>query len=143
MSGDRGHAAVELSLTVALLLIPVALAVLAFGPWAERRVFARAAAAEASRAAVVGLSVAVGNAVLSDMAADQGLAGDEMRVSWCGAESVELGAAAGVCDFTRGALVEIEVQVLVPLIATPWGSVGGIWSSASHGEPVDLYRSLP
>ena len=50
---DRGHAAVELALAVGLLLLPVALAVLAFGPWSERRVFAEAAAAEGDRKSVV------------------------------------------------------------------------------------------
>lgn len=143
MNGEEGHAAVELSLTVALLLIPVAIAVLGFGPWTERRVFARAAAAEATRAAVLGLSVEAGNIVLGEMAGDQGLGSNEIRVSWCGGESVELGASSGVCNFTRGAVVDLEIDVLVPVVATPWGNVGGIWSSASHGEPVDLYRSLP
>jgi hypothetical protein len=143
VNGDRGHAAVELSLTIALLLIPVAIAVLAFGPWAERRVFARAAAAEASRAAVVGLSVDAGNIVLRDMAGDQGLSSNEIRVSWCGGEAIELDASTNACSFARGGVVDVEVEVLVPLVTTPWGDVGGLWSSASHGEPVDLYRSLP
>jgi hypothetical protein len=52
---DRGHAAVELGLAVGLLLLPVALVVLGFGPWSERRVFAEAASAEAARAAPSGL----------------------------------------------------------------------------------------
>ena len=43
----------------------------------------------------------------------------------------------------RGSVVTAEVQVWVPLVATPWGEVGGLWVGASHSEPVDLYRSLP
>jgi Flp pilus assembly protein TadG len=73
---DRGHAAVEFGLAVGLLLLPVALAVLAFGPWTERRVFAEAAAAEAARAAVIELSTVSGAVVVSDMAANHGYTED-------------------------------------------------------------------
>lgn len=133
---DRGHAAVELGLAVGLLLLPVALAVLAFGPWSERRVFAEAAAAEAARAAVIHLDTSAGDQVVVDMAANHGLAPDLVRHSWCG-------DAPETCSFDRGSQVTAEVQVWVPLFATPWGEIGGLWVGATHSEPVDLYRSLP
>jgi hypothetical protein len=140
---ERGHAAVELGLTIGLLLLPVALAVLAFGPWSERRVFAEAAAAEAARAAVIALDTAPGATVVSDMAANHGLAADLVRLGWCGAAPAEVAGDQGSCSFARGAQVTAEVLVWVPLVTTPWGEVGGLWSGASHSEPVDLYRSLP
>ncbi len=138
---DRGHAAVELGLAVGVLLLPVALAVLAFGPWSERRVFAEAAAAEAARAAVIELSTAPGSVVVSEMAANHGLGEGLVRLGWCGAAPTELSDATG-CSFERGTEVTAEVQVWVPLVATPWGEVGGLWVGAIHSEPIDLYRSL-
>jgi hypothetical protein len=140
---DRGHAAVELGIAVGVLLLPAALAVLAFGPWAERRVFAEAAAAEAVRAAVIQLDISAGSQVVTDMAANHGLGSDLVHLSWCGASESGQGAAVAACTFDRGSVVAAEVEVWVPLIATPWGEVGGLWVGASHSELVDLYRSLP
>lgn len=140
---DRGHAAVELGLAVGVLLLPAALAVLAFGPWSERRVFAEAAAAEAARAAVIELDTSAGTQVVIEMTANQGLSNDLVRLDWCGAVDFGSGAVPDRCSFDRGSVVTAEVQVWVPLIATPWGDVGGLWVGASHSEPVDLYRSLP
>lgn len=139
---DRGHAAVELGLAVGLLLLPVALAVLAFGPWSERRVFAEAAAAEAARAAVIELSTAPGSVVVSDMAANHGLGDGLVHLGWCGASPTDVAEDATSCSFERGTAVTAEVEVWVPLLATPWGEVGGLWVGAVHSEPIDLYRSL-
>jgi hypothetical protein len=138
---DQGHAAVELGLAVGVLLLPVALSVLAFGPWSERRVFAEAAAAEAARAAVIHLDTSHGELVVADMAANHGLASDLVRLGWCAGVTAE--TEVSTCSFERGTEVTAEVQVWVPLIATPWGEVGGLWIRAAHSEPVDLYRSLP
>jgi hypothetical protein len=139
---DRGHAAVELGLAVGLLLLPVALAVLAFGPWSERRVFAEAAAAEAARAAVIELSTAPGSIVVADMAANHGLGEGLVRLGWCGASPTDVADDSASCSFERGTEVTAEVEVWVPLVATPWGEVGGLWVGAAHSEPIDLYRSL-
>jgi hypothetical protein len=125
---------VELGLAVGLLLLPVAIAVLAFGPWSERRVLAEAAAAEAARAAVIYLDEAPATSVVYEMAANHGLSPDLVHLGWCG----ETG-----CSFDRGSTVTARVEVWVPLVATPWGEVGGVWVGATHSEPVDLYRSLP
>jgi hypothetical protein len=140
---DRGHAAVELGLAVGALLFPVALALLAFGPWSERRVFAEAAASEAVRAAVIQLDTSAGNRVVIDMAANHGLDPDVVRLSWCGGDGSGLDDVPEPCTFARGSVVAAEVEVWIPLVATPWGEVGGLWVGASHAEPVDLYRSLP
>lgn len=140
MGRESGHAAIELALGVGLLLVPAAIVVLGFGPWSERAVFAEAAAAEASRAAVLALGVDSGTSVLREMADNYGLGDGDVRVGWCG--SVPVAGGAGVCGFARGAAVTAEVQVWVPGVQTPWGSIGGVWISRSHSEIVDLYRSL-
>jgi hypothetical protein len=139
---EHGHAAVEFGLAVGLLLLPVAMAVMAFGPWSERRVFAEAAAAEAARAAVIELSVEPGALVLADMAVNHGLGGGLVRLGWCGETPAENAGDGSACSFERGTEVTAEVLVWVPLVATPWGDVGGLWVGAVHSEPIDLYRSL-
>jgi len=138
---DRGHAAVELALAIGVLMLPAALAVLAFGPWSERRVAAEAMAAEAARAAVIELETDAGAMAAEDQAAGLGLDPTHWRLGWCGA--VPASEAGGTCAFTRGGLVTVEVEVWTPLITTPWGDVGGLWVGADHVEPIDLYRSLP
>ncbi len=84
---DRGHAAVELALGAGLMLLPAAIVVLAFGPWAEHRVTAEAIAAEAARIAVIELDVTAGNVGLGAHAADAGIDPARIRVGWCGASS--------------------------------------------------------
>lgn len=139
---DRGHAAAEFGLAVGLLLLPVAIGVMAFGPWSERRVFAEAAAAEGARAAVIGLNTASGSLVVNDMASNYGLEDHQVRLGWCGAPPGELTAGQSDCSYERGGEITAEVLVWVPLVATPWGNVGGLWVGATHSEPIDLYRSL-
>jgi len=140
MKDERGHAGIELALAVAVLMIPAAIAVLGFGPWSERSVLAGAAAAEAARAAVIDLSTTTGDQVAAEMSLNYGLDPTEMRLGWCGAEPVTGGA--GTCPMSRGATVEVTVEIWVPVITTPWGEVGGVWVSRSHAESIDLYRSL-
>lgn len=137
---ERGHAGIELALAIAVLMIPAALAVLGFGPWSERSVLASAAAAEAARTAVVSLSVEAGNSAVATLASNYGLSSDQVRVGWCGAPPASGGG--GTCPFVRGGLVEVVVEVWVPLVNTPWGGVGGVWVGRSHDEPIDLYRSI-
>jgi len=140
---QRGHASVELALGVALLILPVALVVMAFAPWSERRVLAEAASAEAARAAVLRLDHSVGADVVAAMVAGHGLAGDQVRLGWCGGTPGPLSSPGGGCSLGRGTVVAATVQVWVPLVMTPWGGIGGLWVTGEHAEPVDLYRSLP
>lgn len=137
---DRGHAAIELALAVGVLLLPVALAVTAFGPWSERRVAAEAIAAETARAAVLELSHEAGVTALAESSASLGLPSDQVHLGWCGATPAAV--PAGGCAFERGAVVLATVEVWTPLVSTPWGAVGGLWVTAEHSEPIDLYRSL-
>ncbi len=137
---DRGHAAVELALAVGVLLLPVAVAVAAFGPWIERRVTAEAIAAEVTRATVLELDRDAGITALSTAATTLGLSPDLVRIGFCGADPALV--PTGECPFERGGVVSVTVEVWTPLVATPWGPVGGLWVVGDHSEPIDLYRSL-
>jgi hypothetical protein len=137
---DGGHAAVELALATAVLLLPVALVVTAFGPWSERRVAAEAIAAEAARAVVLDLDMSAGALTIEAQAERMGVDADLLRVGWC--DAVPSDTWSGSCALTRGSVISVTVQVWTPLISTPWGPVGGLWVSGDHSEPIDLYRSL-
>lgn len=137
---DRGHAAVELALAVGVLLLPVALMVVGFGPWSERRVEAEAVAAEAARSTVLELSHEAGLATVAATTEAYGIPPDQVRIGWCGAEPTVVGA--GSCALQRGGVVSVTVELWTPLVATPWGPVGGLWVVGDHAEPIDLYRSL-
>lgn len=140
---EHGHAAAEFAMGVAVLLLPVALVVASFGPWSERRVFAEAAAAEVSRAAVLSLNERAAGELLESLAREHGLGDDEVRLGWCGTTPSPVSAASHGCVLTRGSVATSRVEVWAPLVSTPWGEVGGLWVGAEHSEPVDLYRSLP
>ena len=139
---DTGHAAVEFAMAVVVLLLPAALVVTAFGPWSERRVLAESAAAEAARVAVIELDHGAGVAVVVQSISNHGLDPDLVRIGWCGADPGPLEAPGGACPMTRGSSVVARVDVWTPLIGPPWGGVGGLWVTASHAEPIDLYRSF-
>jgi hypothetical protein len=139
---DRGHGAVEFALAVGLLLLPIAFAVLAFGPWSERRVVAEAAAAEAARTAVVTLDLARGSLVVTEIGSNHGLSPESIRLGWCGSEPGSPDRPGMGCSMARGTDVIAEVQIWTPVFRTPWGPVGGLWVTGVHSEPVDLYRSL-
>lgn len=133
---DRGAAALELALGVAVLVVPAVIVVASFSGWLEMRAFSVAAAAEGARAAVLatGDPAASGRAVVADLAAGRGIDPDRVGVEMCG---------GGECVLARGGFVNAVVSVEVPLVRTPWGDVGGVTVVASHSEPVDAYRSLP
>lgn len=137
---DRGHAAVELALATAVMLLPVVLVVMAFGPWSERRVAAETMAAEAARAVVLDLDMSSGVSSIESHIDTLGLDVDGIRVGWCDATPSD--RWSGSCAMTRGSVVSVTVDVWTPLVSTPWGPVGGLWVSGEHSEPIDLYRSL-
>lgn len=133
---ERGSAALELAIGMAVLVVPAVMVVASFSVWLEARAFVRAAAAEAGRAAVLsdGDAAAAGDAVAREMAAGRGFAGDSVAVSMC---------SGGPCLLARGGVVTATVSVEVPLVQTPWGEVGGVAVTYTHAEPVDAFRSLP
>lgn len=131
---ERGTAALELALGMAVLVIPAVVAVLSFSPWLEARAFVRAAAAEGARAAVlaIGDPSTAGAALIADLAAGRGF--EPVVIDMCD---------GGPCFLDRGGFVTARVAIVVPLVSTPWGEVGGITVEGFHAEPVDAYRSLP
>ena len=146
MRAQRGSAPVELALATGLLLVPIALLVLSFGPWLERRSFVRAAAHEAARLEVVSTGDEPGVvALVAAMAVGNGLDPAEVSLSLCGGPATTAGAAlrSSCLPLARGGLVTVEVQTRVPLVRTPFGDVGGVMVAARGLEAVDLYRSLP
>lgn len=154
---ERGAAPLELALGVGVLMIPVALAVLSFGPALERRTFARLAAAEAARAVVVsGGDSAAAIAQISAMASNHNIPLGDVRVGLCNAAPGTLPGGASACpaellpaaaEAAPGSrpMVEAVVEIDIPLINLGfWNtSVGGVTISFEHQAPVDLYRSLP
>lgn len=99
-------------------------------------------AAEAARAAVLQLDLGSGQAQVLADAGGLGIDLSDIRVGWCGADPSPLSRSGGVCPLTRGSVVSVTIELWTPLVTTPWGPVGGLWASADHTEPIDLYRSL-
>lgn len=143
MKRDSGHAAVELVLAVGVVILPAALLVLSLGPWLEQRVTARAVAAEAARAAALDLDLTAGANVAMQLTISRGVSVERARLGWCGAAPSQIDAPSGSCSLARGSVVTAGVELWVPLVTTPWGPIGGLWTGAIHSEPVDLYRSIP
>ena len=83
----------EMALGVGLLMVPVAMLVMSFGPGLERRSFVRLAAAEASRAVVISDGdVSTALVQVSAMAFNHGYRPAEVSVGLCGAEPAPLSA---------------------------------------------------
>jgi hypothetical protein len=148
---DGGSASLELALGILVLMFPVALAIMSFGPWMERTVFARQAAAELSRSVVIAEGDTEGAlGQIAAMVVNHGYGPGDVRVGLCGAAPTPViagGATACPPTLSRGAAVRARVEVEVPLVVLPWSrggdpvTVGGLAVSAEHESLVDLYRS--
>lgn len=156
---ERGSTPVELALGVAVILVPIALFVLSFGPWLERQSFVRLASREIARQYVLS-DGELATAQLLAMAETYRIEG--VRLGMCGAEPVEVVTAgdlipdacpvleeAGDVGAPNGGITA-RVEVDVPIIKLPWRddqgesvTVGGVVVSSEHTEYVDLYRSFP
>lgn len=142
---EEGMAPLELALGVLVILVPLALLVLSFGPWLEHRTFVRLAAAEAARL-VVTTNGDEGAAVdrVRALAEGGGISPEAVRIGFCGGSPGPLAAPADGCgDLVRGGVVSVEVAVDVPLVVTPYGPVGIRETAYRHTESVDPFRSLP
>jgi hypothetical protein len=129
--GDRGTAAVELPLSVGLLLLPIAVLVMVVPQWPEHQTVATAAAKEAATlyatAATPADGVDAAQAAVDRAASNYGL--DRMSLelsgSWC-----------------RGCSVTAEVTVDVPAVQVPFiGSTGSVSWTARSSARVEDYRS--
>jgi len=130
-----GSVGVELALGVAVLVLPVALAVVVLPTWAERQSMARLAAQEMARTVVLSGDLTTGTAqgelLAQRIAANHGMAGAVRSVS----------VTTSGASLTRGATVTAAVEVSIPVPALPWISGGDLTWTVTHAEVVDPYRS--
>lgn len=149
----------ELALGALLILTPMAMLVLSFGPWLDSRSFVNMAAKEVARAYVLSDGVGGGD-LLAAMAETHGVG--SVRLGLCGADPVPVSGlnpnGADACPPLEevadvgvdGGGVTVVVEADVPLFPLPFRddsgnrvTVGGLTVSGSHTEYVDLYRSFP
>ncbi len=150
---DGGYAAIELAAGVGLILVPIVLMVLAFGPMLERRSFVRLASGEIARAYITSNGDhQAALTVISGLAETYRIGPNDIRVGMCGAEPRPLaeGGATDCGPLANGQIVSVEVVVLVPVFTLPWRNgagdpvrVGGTEIGDTDYQMVDLYRSLP
>ena len=132
---ERGIAAIDVIAVVIIGMLPVFVIVMSAPSWVERLSFARVAAQEAARAAVLADSWEEGQAQASALVAE--VAGNYDVPA--GAASVTLSG-----ELERGATVSATVSVQTPALTIPLvTTVGSTTLSSTHTEIVDHYRSLP
>jgi hypothetical protein len=132
---EQGSVAVELSLGIGLLVLPMALLVLLLPTWLERQSMARVAAQEAARSVAVAAdpqqASAIASEVVTRIAVNHGLPADAITVRISG-------------GLGRGQVVTATVTVDMPATSFPGlTEVGGFTYTTAHREVIDPYRSLP
>lgn len=141
---QRGSAPIELVMAIGLILIPMALLSLSFGPYLQRMVLVRIAAAEAAREMVLSDGSEPEVVVLiAEIARNHGVKEGDVAVGFCGGAArpsndppgSDCGSPAKGKEFT------VTVAVGIPALVTPYGEVGNLTVRASHTEIVGLYRS--
>lgn len=130
---EDGAATLELTLGIAVLVLPMVLLVAMLPLWLERESVASLAAREAARAFVLAHepaeAVPQAQALARRIAQDHGIAPADFTVRVAGA--LEWGATATV-----------SASVRVPVVTLPvLGAVGGFTITREHHEIVDPYRS--
>ena len=132
---DRGVAAIDMFAVIIVAMIPVFVIVMSVPSWVERMSFARVAAQEAARAAVLADTWADGQAQAGDLVTEIAANYDVPA----GGSSLALSGA-----LERGATVTATVSVQTPTLTIPFvTTVGSTTLSSTHTEIVDHYRSLP
>lgn len=144
LQAQRGSAPLELVLGIGLMLIPLALLSLSFGPLLERIVFARIAAAEAARELVLS-DGSEGNVLrlVRQIASNHGVEAGGVSVGFCDGEigSLRSSPRSACGPPVKGQLVKVVIVTQAPAFVTPYGGVGSITVRASQTEMVGLYRS--
>lgn len=141
---ERGSAPIELVLAIGLILIPMALLSLSFGPYLERMVLVRIAAAAAARELVLSDGSEAGVvALIAEIARNHGVQVGDVGVGFCGGaiRPVTERPGPGCGPPAKGKEFTVTVTVGVPALVTPYGEVGTMTVRASHAEIVGLYRS--
>lgn len=148
-SRDEGVAAIELSIGVALIMIPMAMVVLSFAPLLEARTFARLASAELARSIVVGdgdeIAAVEG---LESMIRNNRFDPSDVSIALCGGmPSPITEPLASTCLNDRGVLergqyVTVGLSLRVDVVSM-YDDGFTLETSHEHAELVDLYRSIP
>ena len=141
---QRGSAPLELVMAIGLILIPMALLSLSFGPYLQRMVLVKTAAAEAARELVLSDGSEAGVAALiAEIARNHGVQESDVSVGFCdGAiRPVTERPGPGCGSPVKGKEFTVTVTVGIPALVTPYGEVGSLTARASHTEIVGLYRS--
>jgi hypothetical protein len=137
---ERGSAPIEFAVGVLVLLVPVALLVLSFGPALERRVLARSLSIDVARALVVSDGTVPTDSVLrfSRLIETSGVSPASVRIGVCGNSARSVDMIDG-CPLGGRRAVEVVVDVEV----TSWLPGGPEVVSHLHIEPLEPYRSTP
>lgn len=137
---ERGSAPIEFAVGVLVLLVPVALLVLSFGPALERRVLARSLSVEVARALVVSGGTVSTDSVLrfSRLIETSGVSAASVQIGVCGRPARSVDMVDG-CPLAGRDSVEVAIVVEVET----WLPGGPQAVSHTHVEPLDPYRSTP
>ncbi len=132
---EAGFVAVEWVAAVVFLLLPVVLIGAGVSRWPERQQVARAAAAEAARAAVLSETAPAADAnarnVAAEVAANYGVPSDQYRV------------AVDTAGWDWGEDVTVTVTMVMPTVEVPGvGSWGATEWSSSATQRIEDFRGL-
>ena len=142
--GEQGSAPIELVLGIGLILIPLTLLALSFGPLLQRIVFVRIAAAEAARELVLSDGSEAGVlALVREIARNHNVEVGRVAVGFCDGEIIPAAdpPRSGCGPPIKGRPLKVVISARAPTFVTPYGTVGNVTVSASHTEVVGLYRS--
>ena len=139
--GEEGLGTVAWILGVAVVVLPIAIALLSIPRWVERIELARGTAQDAARVVVRAPDLATGleraQRLVETASTEAGVSRGDACSDDCMALSVR-----GVLE--RGAEVTAIVSIELPGVAVPFvGSLAATTWQARHSERVDDYRSLP
>lgn len=147
---ETGHVAIELTLGLGLLVLPMALLALSLPVWVQRQTAATAAAQEAARAVVVAASVDEGQRaarrIVSEVTDSHGLQPADLDLCFVAhAVGDPAPRTCGAPSLGRGSAVTAHVRVRLPALPLPGLDVrvAAISRTVSHTERVDRYRGVP
>ncbi|MBT8212224.1 MAG: hypothetical protein KJN71_03660 [Acidimicrobiia bacterium] len=148
---DDGFTAVEWSLGIGLIVLPLLMVVTTLAPWFERGSMGRVMATETARQIVLSDNwadgAARGEAMAAQIAANHGFGSADWN---CGPDCLSMtvlsvdSAGTPALLLGRGYEVTVTVNVPLPAISIPFiGDVLSISWPTSHTERVDDFRSFP
>jgi hypothetical protein len=139
---DRGFAAIEWMVGIAVMLLPATVLALSFATWSARANLAASVAQETARAVVLATTPQTARSDGFDVA-DAVLASRGMTRSIpCRSDDCAIVTIDG--SLQRGSIVRVRVDVVMPAVTVPFvGEIGRFGWSVAHEERVDDYRSIP